>query len=368
MFSGFFIRRPIFAIVISVVITLAGLLALSAIPISQYPNITPPQVTVSVSYPGASAETVAKVVGQPIEEQVNGVPDMLYMQSTSSSSGTYSLQVTFAIGTDPNIDQVNVQNRVQLAEALLPTEVQQEGITVRAASSNFVLAVNLYSKNNKYDQVFISNYAYMHLQQQIARTSGVGNTQIFGQRQYAMRIWLNPVRMTALGITATDVINAIQAQNIQAAAGQIGQPPIAEQPAAANHGARPRPAEHAAAIRRHHHPHQSQRRRGAGARHRRCRAGGAAIHLLLGAGRQSLGDARDLSGAECQRAGGRGLDREADAGVVEAVPGGAAPTRSSTTPPTSCAPISTRSCARWRSRWRWWWRWYSCSCRTGGRR
>jgi hydrophobe/amphiphile efflux-1 (HAE1) family protein len=226
MLSGFFIHRPKFAIVIPVVITLAGLLALSSIPVSQYPNITPPQVTVSASYPGASAETVAKLVGQPIEEQVNGTPDMLYMQSTSSSSGTYSLQVTFAIGTDSNIDQVNVQNRVQLAQALLPTEVAQEGLSIRAASSNFVLAVNLFSENNKYDQVFISNYAYMHLQQVIARTAGVGNTQIFGQRQYAMRVWMDPVRMTSVNLPAADVISAIQSQNIQVAAGQIGQPPV----------------------------------------------------------------------------------------------------------------------------------------------
>ncbi|MGH7188155.1 MAG: efflux RND transporter permease subunit [Acetobacteraceae bacterium] len=226
MFSSFFIHRPNFAIVIAVVITLAGLLALSSMPVSEYPNITPPQVTVSASYPGASAATIASAVAEPIEEQVNGVPGELYMQSTSSSSGTYHLVITFAIGTDPNIDQVNVQNRVQLAEAQLPPEVQQEGLTIRAASNNFILAVNLYSPNKRFDQVFISNYAYMHLQQDIARVPGVGNTHIYGEREYAMRVWLNPVRMTALGITASDVVAAIQAQNLQVAAGQIGEPPV----------------------------------------------------------------------------------------------------------------------------------------------
>ena len=226
MLSKFFIYRPNFAIVVAVVITLAGLVSLTAIPVAQYPNVTPPQVTISVSYPGASAQTIVNTIAEPIEEQVNGAPGEIYMQSSSSSSGTYSLTVTFAIGTDPSIDQVNVQNRVQIAEAQLPAEVQSEGITVRAASSTFVLSVSLYSPSNKYSQIFISNYEYMKLQQIIARISGVGNTTIYGQREYAMRIWLNPVQMTGLGITTAQVISAIEAQNIQVSAGQIGEPPV----------------------------------------------------------------------------------------------------------------------------------------------
>ncbi len=165
MLSKFFIHRPNFAIVIAIVITLAGLVALTAIPVAQYPNVTPPQVTISVSYPGASAQTIMNTIAEPIEEQVNGAPNELYMQSSSSSSGVYNLTVTFAIGTDPYIDQVNVQNRVQIAEAQLPTEVQSEGITVRAASSTFVLAVSLFSPTNKYSQLYVSNYEYQHLYQ-----------------------------------------------------------------------------------------------------------------------------------------------------------------------------------------------------------
>ncbi len=227
MFSKFFIYRPNFAIVIAIVITLAGLVALTAIPVAQYPNVTPPQVTISVNYPGASAQTLVNSIAEPIEEQVNGTPGMIYMQSSSASSGAYSLTVTFAIGTDPSIDQVNVQNRVQIAEAQLPAEVQSEGITVRAASSTFVLAVSLFSPNNKYDSLYISNYEYMKIQQIVARIPGVGNTQIFGLREYAMRVWLNPVKMSGLGVTTAQVIAAIQAQNIQVSAGQIGQPPVA---------------------------------------------------------------------------------------------------------------------------------------------
>jgi hydrophobe/amphiphile efflux-1 (HAE1) family protein len=225
MLSKFFIHRPNFAIVIAVVTTLVGLVSLSVIPVAQYPNITPPQVTISVSDPGASAQTIVNTIAEPIEEQVNGTPGEIYMQSSSSSSGTYSLTVTFDPDTSPNIDQVNVQNRVQLAEAQLPSEVQAEGITVRAAASNFVLAVSLFSPANKYNQIYISNYEYMKLEQVVERLPGVGQTQIFGQRQYAMRIWLNPVKMTGLGITTAQVIAAIEAQNIQVSAGQIGEPP-----------------------------------------------------------------------------------------------------------------------------------------------
>jgi len=225
VFSSFFIRRPNFAIVIAIVITIAGLVALRVIPIAQYPDVTPPQVTISITYPGASAQTIANTIAEPVEEQVNGAPGMIYMQSSEASSGTYSLTVTFAIGTDPNIDQVNVQNRVQVAEAQLPAEVQSEGITVRAASTTQVLVLSMFSPGGKYSQLYISNYLYTKVQQIIARLPGVGNTQIFGQRQYAMRIWLNPVAMTGLNITTAQVIAAIQAQNIQVAAGQIGEPP-----------------------------------------------------------------------------------------------------------------------------------------------
>ena len=226
MLSGFFIDRPKFAIVIAIVTTLAGLLALLAIPVAQYPNITPPQITVSATYPGADAQTVANTIAEPIEEQVNGVQDELYMTSTSSSSGTYSLNITFAIGSDPNIDQVNVQNRVSLAQAQLPTTVSQQGLTIRQQSSNFVIAVNLYSEGNKYDRTFISNYANINLLYPLSRLKGVGNAQILGNAAYAMRIWMDPVRMTALGISASDVVAAISTQNQQSAAGQIGQPPI----------------------------------------------------------------------------------------------------------------------------------------------
>jgi hydrophobe/amphiphile efflux-1 (HAE1) family protein len=223
--SDFFIRRPKFAIVLSLVILLAGLLALTAIPVAQYPDITPPVVSVSASFPGASAETVAATVAAPIESAINGVENQLYLESTSGNDGSYSLSVTFAVGSDGNIDQVNVQNRLALATAQLPTEVQRVGLTVRKRSTNFLLAVNFYSPNGTLDQLSISNYASINVRDAIARVPGVGDAQILGALDYSMRIWMNPDRMNALGIVSADIVNAINQQNIQAATGQIGAPP-----------------------------------------------------------------------------------------------------------------------------------------------
>ena len=228
MLSGFFIDRPKLAIVISVVIVLAGLLALAVIPIAQYPNITPPQIQVSATYPGADAQTVADTVAAPIETQINGVQNAMYVQSTSSNTGSYSLTVTFDIGTDPSIDQVNVQNRLSLAQSQLPAAVTQEGLTVRQASTGFLMAVNLYSPKGTLNDLFLSNYANVNVLQPISRLAGVGSAQILGLHEYSMRIWMNPDKMRALGITPADVVAAIQAQNIQASAGSVGAEPMAD--------------------------------------------------------------------------------------------------------------------------------------------
>lgn len=226
MFPLFFISRPKFAIVISIVILLAGFLAMLSIPVAQYPEITPPQVVVSATYPGASAEDLADTVAGPIEAQVNGVENMLYMDSTSTNSGNYRLTVTFAVGTDSNIASVNVQNRVALATPRLPPEVTAQGVTVRRRSPNILLGVSVYSPKGTYDQIFVSNYASINLRDALARVPGVGEAQVLGGMDYSMRIWMNPDRMNVLGITAADVIAAIRQQNLQASAGQIGAPPI----------------------------------------------------------------------------------------------------------------------------------------------
>ncbi|TWA82971.1 multidrug efflux pump [Azospirillum brasilense] len=226
MFSGLFIRRPNLAIVIALVVTIAGALAILAIPVAQFPPITPPSVQVSATYPGANAQVVADSVAAPIEAQVNGVEGMLYMSSTSTDTGAYTLSVTFAQGTDPDLAQINVQNRLSLATPTLPSEVSRQGVTVRKQSSNMLMAVNVFSPGGQFDPIFISNYASINLRDAIARVPGVGDAQVMGALTYAMRVWMDPNRMTALGITAADVVAAIQNQNLQASAGQIGAPPV----------------------------------------------------------------------------------------------------------------------------------------------
>ncbi len=227
MISTVFIERPRFAMVVSIVITLAGALALLGIPVTQYPDITPPTVRVSTSYPGASAEVVADSVGAPIEAAVNGVENMLYMSSSSSDNGSYSLSVTFEVGTDPDIAQVNVQNRIQQAASKLPGEVTRQGVTVRARSSDRLMMLSFSSPGGSYDPLFISNYVSINVRDALVRVNGVSDATVLGALDYSMRVWMNPERMTALGLTASDVIAAIESQNIQATAGSIGTAPAA---------------------------------------------------------------------------------------------------------------------------------------------
>ncbi len=225
MFSKFFIDRPIFATVISLIIVLAGLAALRVLPISRYPEIAPPVVTVRAIYPGASAEVIESTVAAPIEEQINGVEKMLYLNSVSSGDGVVTINITFEVGTDLDIAAVNVSNRVNQALNKLPQEVQRQGVTVAKSSANFLVVASFYALDDRYDTLFISNYLSQNVVDAIKRTPGTTNVQIFGQKDYAMRVWLRPDRMAQLGITIGDISGAITEQNAQYAAGKIGSPP-----------------------------------------------------------------------------------------------------------------------------------------------
>ena len=221
----FFITRPIFAGVLSIIIVLAGLASAFQLPVAQYPEIAPPTVTITAIYPGASADTLSKTVAAPIEEQLSGVEDLLYFNSVADSSGTLTITATFEVGT--NIDQAtfNVSNRVNIATPRLPEEVRRNGLIVQKISSDFLLVSFLTSKDKAHDRLFLSNYATLNILDEIKRIQGVGSAQIFGGQDYAMRVWLRPDRMAQLGVTTSDIAAAIQTQNAQYAAGKIGQDP-----------------------------------------------------------------------------------------------------------------------------------------------
>ena len=227
MFSAFFIDRPKFAFVISIVITIAGLIAVQVLPIAQYPELTPPQVQVSATYPGADAETISDTVAGPIESKVNGVENMIYMSSNSANDGSYTLTVSFQVGSDADINTVNVQNRVAQATAQLPEEVRRQGVTTTKQSTNMLLVVNMFSPNGTYDTLFLNNYANINVADSLARVRGVGKAAIIGVQDYAMRVWLNPESLASLGLTTDDVMAALREQNVQVAAGQIGGSPAA---------------------------------------------------------------------------------------------------------------------------------------------
>src|SRR5712691_3904705 len=222
--SRFFIDRPIFASVLSIVFVILGLVAFARLPIAQYPEIAPPIINVSGQYPGAGADVVASTVVAPIEEQINGVENMLYMSSNSTADGRFSIAVTFDLGTNLDIAQVQVQNRVSIAQPRLPADVRNIGVTVSKSSPDLMMVVHLYSPDTSRDTLLISNYATLEIKDVLTRIDGVGSITVFGSRDYSMRIWLDPDRLQSLGMTANDVTLALQGQNIQVASGILNQP------------------------------------------------------------------------------------------------------------------------------------------------
>lgn len=226
MISKFFIERPIFANVIALVTVIIGLVFLNRLPVSQYPQIVPPTIQVTSRYPGASADVVAATIGVPIEQAVNGVEGSIYMSSTSGSDGSYTLTITFDVGTNLDTSLALVQNLVNGAVSQLPGGAQQQGVTVRKVSPNILLVVSLYSEDDRFDEIFLSNYGVINLQNPLARLPGVGQVRVFGAGPYSMRVWLDPKRLQYFGLTTTDVLTAIQGQNVQVVAGQLGAPPV----------------------------------------------------------------------------------------------------------------------------------------------
>src|SRR3954452_4506522 len=223
--SKFFIDRPIFAGVISVLIFVSGLLALRVMPISEYPEVVPPSVIVSAQFPGANPKVIAETVAMPIEEQINGVERMLYMSSQATTDGLMTLTVTFKLGTDPDKAQQLVQNRISQAEPRLPEEVRRLGVTTVKSAPELTMVVHLLSPNERYDMTYLRNYAVLNVKDRLARVPGVGQVLLFGSGDYSMRVWLDPQKVAELGLSASDIVNEIRSQNVQAAAGVVGASP-----------------------------------------------------------------------------------------------------------------------------------------------
>jgi HAE1 family hydrophobic/amphiphilic exporter-1 len=226
MFVDFFIRRPVFATVCALLIILAGAVVIPTLPIAQFPNLAPPQVSVSSGYVGASAQTVESAVTIPLEQQINGAQGMKYMTSDSGNDGSSNIVATFELDRDPDLAAVDIQNRVNTAQGRLPNAVKATGITITKSSSNFVFGAGVYSPDDRYTPLFMSNYLDVYVKDTLKRVPGVADVIIFGERKYSMRLWLDPVRMASRGLTASDMVNALEEQNVEVAAGQVGQPPI----------------------------------------------------------------------------------------------------------------------------------------------
>src|SRR5215813_11040744 len=223
--SSFFINRPIVAMVIAIITVLGGLIAMRGLPLAQFPQIVPPQIIVSTTYTGADAVTIEQSVSTPLEQQMNGVDNMLYMQSTNANDGTAQLTVTFGVETDVSIDQVNVQNRIAQAQPNLPSDVNQYGLTTRKSTGLPMLIISLYSPNKTYDSLFLANYANINITDVLYRVTGVGEVRIFGVSDYAMRIWVKPDLLAKLGLTVPDLVRAVQQQNTVNPSGQVGAEP-----------------------------------------------------------------------------------------------------------------------------------------------
>lgn len=262
MFVDFFIRRPVFATVCAILIVLGGTIAIPTLPIAQFPDLAPPQVAVSSSYIGANAQAVETAVTIPLEQAINGVPGMKYITSSSGNDGTSQITVVFDVTRDVDLAAVDVQNRVNQALGRLPNAVKNTGIIITKQTSGFVFGAGVYAENGQYDSLFLSNYLDIYVRDSLKRVKGVGEVDIFGERKYAMRVWLDPARLAERGLTATSVLNALNEQNVQVAAGQLGQPPSKSESELPDQRARHWPPLRSQRVREHHSENRHGRNAG----------------------------------------------------------------------------------------------------------